>query len=479
MPPRPGWAGPLPEGLDEEELQARLFGPARPGEQRQPLPEMSQVHQQLKGKGVTLRLVWEEYRAVYPDGYGYTQFCAYYRRWQRTLDPPLRQVHPAGEKLFVDWAGATIPWKETATGQGQEAVLFVAVLGASNYTFAQAFAHQRLESWIEAHVQALTFFGGVPQVVVPDNPKTGVVRPCWYEPQLHPTYAEWAAHYGTVVLPARPYAPRDKAKVESGVQHAQRRLVAPLRHQTFFSVGQINQALRPLVHQLNQAPFQKLSGSRHQLFVQLDQPVLQPLPTLPYQLGTWRTAKVNIDYHVQVDWHNYSVPYTLIHQSVEVRLSAQLVELFHKGLRVAVHARSHQRSGFTTEAAHRPKAHQKHLQWTPSRLIEWAQTLGPACGQLVTTLLAHKPHPEQGYRACLGILRLAKGYGPERLESACQHAVALDSCTYRTVASLLKTNRDQLPLPTIQPSTPTPAPTHDNVRGPDYYLPSSDPNPGA
>jgi transposase len=303
--------------------------------------------------------------------------------------------------------------------------------------------------------------------------RTGVRRPCYYEPELHPTYAEMAQHYGTVVIPARPYAPRDKAKAESAVQYAQHRILAALRHQTFFGIGQINAAIRPLLQQLNAHPFQKMSGSRQTWFEQLDRPALQPLPAASYQLAQWKKAQVNIDYHVQVDWHYYSVPYTLVHQPVEVRLRARTVEIFHKGRRLALHLRSFQRGGFTTEPSHRPKAHQKHLEWTPSRLIHWAQTVGPFCGQVVATILERKPHPEQGYRSCLGIMRLAKDYGTQRLEAACRRALALDSCSYKRVASILKTRMDQQPLPT-QPLPPPAVPDHANGRGAAYYqLPRS------
>jgi len=467
-----GLCWPLPEPLDDDQLQTLLFGPpAGSALPPRPLPEMVSLHTELKRKGVTLQLLWEEYRATHPDGYSYTQFCEYYSRWKRTLDLPLRQTYRAGEKLFIDWAGPTIPWHNALANRTEAAGLFIAVLGASNYTFAEAFANQQLENWIDAHLHAFAFFGGVTQLLIPDNVRTGVHRPCYYEPQIHRTYAEMADHYGTVVLPARPYAPRDKAKVESAVQYAEHRLLAPLRHQTFFSVGQINQAIRPLLQQLNAHPFQKLAGSRQQLFEQLDRPALQPLPTIPYELGDWKQAQVNIDYHVQVDWHYYSVPYPLVHQPVEVRLSARMVELFHNGRRVALHPRSFQRGGFTTEPGHRPKAHQQHLQWTPSRLIHWAQSLGPACGQLVATLLARKPHPEQGYRATLGIMRLAKDYGTPRLEAACRRALALDSCNYKSVASILKTKLDQQPLPPRPAPPPPVVPAHDNLRGAAYYQP--------
>ena len=469
-----GLCWPLPEDLDEDQLHALLFEtPLSTTPPSRPLPTMDYLHQELKRKGGTLQLLWEEYRGVHPDGYGYTQFCEYYARWKKTVDLPLRQTYKAGEKTLVDWAGPTLPWHHLAQNRMAQAFLFIAVLGASNYTFAEAFPSQQLDHWIEAHLHAFEFFGGVSQMLAPDNVRTGVSRPCYYEPHLHPTYAEMAAHYGMVVLPTRPYAPRDKAKVESAVLYAERRILAALRDQTFFGVGQINAAIRPLLQQLNTHPFQKMSGSRQELFETLDKPALQPLPTSAYQLAHWRKAKVNIDYHVQVDWHYYSVPYTLVHQPVEVRLSARVVELFHKGRRVALHARSAQRGGFTTEPTHRPKAHQKHLEWTPSPLIHWAKTIGPFCGQLVSTILQRKPHPEQGYRSCLGIMRLAKDYGVERLEAACRRALALDSCSYKSVASLLKTKMDQQPLPPLQALPPPAMPDHDNLRGAAYYQPPS------
>jgi transposase len=465
-----GLRWPLPEALDEAQLHGLLFGAASAASPpSRPLPDMEYLHQELKRKGVTLQLLWEEYRAAYPDGYGYTQFCHYYAGWKRTLEVSLRQPYKAGEKTFLDWAGPTLGWIDPATGQTEAASLFIAVLGASNYTFAEAFVNRQLAHWIEAHIHAFEFFGGVTQVLIPDNERTGVSKPCYYEPTIHATYQELAGHYGTVVIPTRPYAPRDKAKAESAVLHAERRLLAALRDQTFFGVGQINVALRPLLHQLNERPFQKLHGSRRIWFEQVDRPALQPLPKARYAIGQWRTAKANIDYHVQVDWHNYSVPYTLTQQEVEVRLSGRTVEIFHQGRRVALHARSVKRGGFTTDPAHRPKAHQKHLEWTPSRLIGWAQTIGPYCGEVVATLLKRKPHPEQGYRACLGIMRLAKDYGTQRMEKACHRALVLDSCSYKSLASILKTNMDQQPLAEKERPAPPKVPCHANLRGAPYY----------
>lgn len=463
-----GW--PLPDEMDEERLQGLLFPEVFSGSQSsRPLPDMAYIHKELRRKHVTRRLLWEEYRAEHPDGYGYTQFCEHYNRWKAPLEVTLRQRYIAGEKMFVDWAGQTLTFIDPQTGEQHPAFLFVAILGASNYTFAQAFPNQQLFHWIEAHIKAFEFYGGVTRLLVPDNPKTGVNKACYYEPELNPTYEEMARHYSTVVLPTRTYAPRDKSKVESAVLNAERRIVAALRDQTFFSVAEINTAIKRSLKDLNLRSFQKMPGSRVELFKDLDQPVLLPLPARRYELGQWRHAKANIDYHVQVDWHRYSVPYTLTQQEVEVRLSASTVEIFHKGRRVAAHLRSDVRGGFTTDPAHRPRSHQKHLEWTPGRLVDWARTIGPLCAKAVTHLLENKPHPEQGYRACLGIMRLSRGYGTQRMEAACRRALALQTCTYKSIKSILQTKMDQQPLPEPDEAPLPVIAKHPNIRGKAYY----------
>lgn len=471
-----GVSWPLPEQIDDKQLQQLLFSSQRPPEAaRRVLPDMAELHKELRGqrrcKGVTRHLLWEEYRRANPAGYGYTQFCEYYKRFESSLEPVLRQPYRAGEKLFVDWAGETLPVVDPATGIVRQAYLFVAALGASNYTYAEAFESMQLACWVEAHIHAWEFYGGVTAITVPDNAKTAVTTACRYEPALHRTYEELAEHYGTVIIPARSGEPRDKAKVEEAVQNAERRILAVLRHQTFFSLAEANTAIRQALAALNQRTFQKLPGCRAQLFAELDRPALRPLPTRRYELGVWRGAKANIDYHVQVDWHYYSVPYQLVNQPVDVRLSVRTVEIFYRGQRVALHARSYQRGGFTTDPAHRPKAHQRHLDWKPSRLIHWSNhDVGPYCGQAVAKLLASKPHPEQGYRACLGIMRLRRQYGVERLESACQRAVRLDACSYQCIKSILATATDRLPLPPNE--APAAAPIrHENLRGQAYYAP--------
>jgi transposase len=463
---------PLPEAWTEEELLERLLGPGEPPSvvAAAAVPDWARVHEELRRKGVTLRLLWQEYREVHPEGYGYSRFCELYERWAGALDPVLRQVHPPGEKIFVDWAGQTVPIYSSLDGTVTPAFIFVAVLGASNKTYAEAFLNQKLSSWITAHCRAYSFFEGVAKVTVPDNPKTAVIQACRYEPLLHASYQEMANHYGTVIIPARPRRARDKAKVEGGVLIASRLILAALRDQKFFCLQALNVALHAGLIRLNQQPFQKLAGSRDTWFEQQEKPRLLPLPAQPYQLATWLKAKVNIDYHVAVDRHFYSAPHSLIHTELDVRLTETTVELFHKSKRVAAHARSFQTGQSTTIEEHRPKSHQKYLQWTPSRLLHWAGKVGPRCAQLVDHILKSRPHPEMGYRSVLGIMRLGKGVGDERLEAACARALHYGTCSYRSVQSILQNHLEQQPL---EPELPLQSPHHPNVRGKDYYHPQT------
>jgi len=473
-----GLSWPLPADCDERRLEELLRG-ANPEERvgRKAPPDVREIHRELKRKGVTLRLLWEEYRRERPEGYGYTQFCEYYRRFRSGLEPTLRQEYKAGEKMMVDWAGDPLWITDPQTGEKRAVALFVAVLGASSYTFVQVFENRQTASWIEAHMQAWEFFDGVATLTVPDNEKTGVAHACRYEPQLTRVYEELAAHYGTVVLPARAYKPRDKAKVEGAVLHAQRHIMAALRNQTFLSLEQLRTAVRGALLALNLRPFQKLPGSRQELFEQVDRPALRELPAERFEPADWQKAKVNIDYHVQVDWHFYSVPHPLVHEQVEVRLSERMVEIFHRGRRVCAHPRSHRRGSASTDAAHRPKAHARHMAWTPGRLIGWAQNVvGPLCAAVVERLLADKPHPEQGYRSCLGIMRLGRSYAKERLEKACARALAADACSYRSVRSILETGLDRQPLEPA--SAERGVQEHTNLRGAAYYAdaPCEEPN---
>ena len=461
---------PVPEGIDDTRLEELLFGEQTPfSRATRPLPDMEYIHRELRRKGVTLYLLWEEYFSEHPEGYRYTQFCEYYRRWRKRLHPTMRLPHKAGEKMFVDWAGQTIDVIDPDTGINHPASLFVAALGACNYTFAEAFPNQKLPQWIKAHCDAYEYFTGVAKVTVPDNPKTAVTKACRYEPDMNPTYQEMAEHYGTVIIPARAARPRDKAKVENAVQNAERRILAALRHRSFFSLAEVNGAIRKLLEELNSRPFQKMEGSRLSLFEELEKPALLPLPEHRYQFAEWRKARVNIDYHIQVDKHLYSVPYRLVKQEVEVRLTEQTVEVFHRKQRVAGHKRSHTKGRFTTDPTHLPKAHQKHLEWSPGRLIRWAEDIGPQCSRAVKHIIESKPHPEQGYRACLGIMRLSRDHGPQRVEAACQRALAFDICSYQSIKSILKTKLDQEPLPNQEEPATLPVREHENVRGESYY----------
>ncbi len=466
-----GW--PLPEELDDAALADRLWSKtgdssgAQARAHRTP-PEFADIHEQLKRKGVTRQLLWEEYRVAHPlDGYGYTQFCFHYLEWQSHLKLVMRQTHRAGEKLFIDYAGPTVPVVNPVTGKIREAQIFVAVLGASNYTYAEATWTQGLADWIGSHTRAFTFFGGVPELVVPDNLLSAVSKACRYEPLLNTSYDQMLAHYGTAALPARPYKPRDKAKVEVAVQVVERWILARLRKQTFFSLFDLNLAIRQLLTALNQRPFKKLPGCRRSQFEALDQPALRSLPTQAYEYAAWRTARVSLDYHVEIDKHYYSVPHSLLRQQLDVRLTEKTVELFQRGQRVALHVRSQLPGSHSTKAEHMPKAHRAHMEWTPGRLLNWAVQVGPHTRDLVQHLLWNRPHPEMGYRSCLGLLNLAKRFGRERLEAACERAMTLGSPTRRSVVSLLERGLDQLPLPESSPTQPSLL--HENIRGADYY----------
>lgn len=435
-------------------------------------PDFAAVHQGLKQKNVTLALLWEEYVQT-ADGptYQYSRFCDLYREFARRLKRSMRQVHRAGEKLFIDYAGDTVPVVDAATGEISRAQIFVAVLGASSYTFACATATQSQADWLGATAKALAFIGGVPELIIPDNTRSLVGHADRYEPQLQRTTAEFAAHYGAAILPARPYKPQDKAKVEVGVQVVQRWILARLRHRRFFSLAELNEAIAALIEPLNARAFRRLPGSRRSAFETLDRPALRPLPATAFQFATWKRARPNIDYHVEFDGHYYSVPYALAGQAVELRITVSSIECFAAGKRVAVHARSHRRGAFTTLVEHMPASHQAHRQWTPGKLITWGAAIGPHLGEVVRYQLERMPHPEQGYRACLGLMRLARQYGKERLEAAATRAVTLGAMRYRSVASILKSGLDRAPLPTTAPQqTELALPAaHENLRGAHYY----------
>lgn len=459
---------PVPEELDDVALEARLY----PGEPRglpsRPEPDWRAVHLELrKRKDVTLELLWLEYRRDHPDGYSYSHFCARYRAWAETVDPVMRQTYRAGEKMLVDYPGDTLSLVDPKSGEVAPVYLFVATLGASDYTYLEPQRAQDLAAWIGGHVRAFEYFRGVPRILVPDNAKVAVRRPDRYEPELNRTYQEMAAYYSAAIVPARPRRPRDKARVEQMVQMAERWVIAPLRHRIFFSFEELEEAVAELREALNDRPFQKLEGTRRQLYLEMDKPALQPLPDRPYEFALWKVARVGIDYCIEVEGNYYSAPYTLIHQTVDVRMSAAVVEIYHQGRRVGLHPRLFGRGRFHIDPAHQPPAHRAYSEWTPERMVRWAEGIGSKTALFVQAILEQYPHPELGCRSCLGVLRLGKQYPRERMEAAAERALQARALGYRHLRSILEKGLDRLPL---EPeSIRVPVPEHANVRGAGYY----------
>ncbi len=463
-----GLSWPLPGDLDDAALEARVFARPSVTSAGREMPEWASVHRELRRDGVTLQLLWHEYIETHPDGYRYSQFCERYRQWARKLNPSMRQVHRAGEKTFVDYSGKRPHLVDRHTGEERPVELFVAALGASSYIFAEATEAQNLPSWVGSHIRMAESFGGSTAIWVPDNLKSGITTPCRYEPEVNRTYADLAAHYGAVVIPARAGHPKDKPKVEAAVLLAQRWILAVLRNRIFFSLAELNMAIRECVDAINRRLMKKLGVSRRELFEQLDRPALVPLPVDRYEMREWKPCRVNIDYHVDVDHNLYSVPHNLLHEKVEARFTQTTVEVFFRGQRVASHARLMGRGNPATNPAHMPAAHRAHAEWSPSRLIRWGEKTGPATGRVVAEIMRRLPHPEQGYRACLGLMRLGTAYGPDRVEAACARAERLGSARYKTVKNILVSGADRRLFEDDAPPTPS-LPIHDNVRGAGYY----------
>ncbi|MCZ6612829.1 MAG: IS21 family transposase [Planctomycetota bacterium] len=462
-----GLSWPLPDGLSDETLERLLFPPPgkTPNQQRVE-PDWAQVHLESRKPNVTLTLLWVEYRAIDPSGYGYSRFCDLYNAWKGRLRPTMRQNHVAGEKMFVDYAGATVEVIDGTSGEVLQAQIFVAVLGASNYTYAEATRSQTLPDWIGAHCRAFAYFAGVPRQVICDNLKSGVIKACFHEPRINRSYAEMATHYDTAVIPARPRKPRDKAKVEVGVQIVQRWILARLRTRTFFSLGELNQAISELLEQLNARVTRHLGASRRELFEQLDQPALAALPAEPYVYAEWKECKAGLDYHVEIEKHYYSVPHRYLGCKLWARFTDRTVEVFVAGKRIACHMRGHSNRRHTTLDEHMPSAHRRYATWTPQRISRQATSIGSNTEALIDIIMRERRHPEQGFRSCIGILGLAKSYGSERLEAASERALEIGARSYTAVASILKNNLDRR---RAQKATDGPAIRHPNIRGPRYF----------
>jgi transposase len=461
-----GLSWPLPEGMTSAQLDARLYPEKGNRDESHSVPDWKHINKEMKRDGVTRSLLWIEYRQEHPEGYSYSRFCYHFRAWKRHLDPVMRQSHKAGEKLFLDYAGQTIQVIDPETGELREAQVFVATLGASNYTYAEAQWSQSLPNWIGGQVRALDFLGGAPEVFVPDNLKAAVTSPNLYEPDLNPTYQEFARFYGIAVVPARVRKPKDKAKVETGVQVVERWVLAPLRDRKFIGLADANRAIREQLDVLNQREMKHLGQSRLELFEELEKSLLAPLPAQPYEFAVWKRVRVHIDYHVSFEKHQYSVPYTLTGKEVDLRATQTTVEIFSQRRRVASHPRSTAKGRFSTHSVHMPPEHQFYSQWSPERFLKWAGEIGEQTAELISRALNTRRHPEQAYRTCLGILGLAKRDSPERLEAAARRANAAGIRSYKGVNNILKNKLDQLPLePVSQPLLPP----HKNIRGKTYY----------
>jgi transposase len=470
-----GLTWPLPDDTTDAALEARLFASAgagpgtRRGQRRLAEPDWAAVHRELKRKHVTLSVLWEEYIASEPGGYRYSRFCELYRAWEGRLSVTMRQSHAAGDKLFVDYAGDGIPVViDRLTGERRRAQIFVAVLGASSFTYAQATWTQGLADWISGHVGAFEAIGGVPALLVPDNTKVAVIKACLYDPQINRSYADMAAHYGTAILPARPRRPRDKAKVEQAVLMVERWLLGRMRHRIFYSLAEVNAAIADLLRRLNEErPIQRLGVTRRKLLEEIDRSALKPLPESPYVFAEWRICRVSIDYHVEVEAHYYSVPHRFVRSEVEVRFTARTVEIFHKGERIAAHQRMSGNHRHTTVPEHMASSHRRYAGWTIERIRKDAALIGPATAALCDLILDERSHPEQGFRACLGIIRLARSYGCERLDAAAMRAIDIGARTYGSVKSILANNLDRRPSP--KRSADDAPILHPNIRGSRYY----------
>jgi transposase len=465
-----GLSWPLPDDMTDAALEARLFAAGtKQGHRRQAEPDWAAIHRELKRKHVTLSILWDEYIERDPEGYRYSRFCELYRSWESKLSVTMRQTHVGGDKLFVDYAGDTVPVIiDRLTGATRQAQIFVAVMGASNFTYVEATWTQGLGDWITTHTSAFAAIGGVPHLLVPDNTKVAVIKACLYEPQVNRTYAEMAAHYGTAVLPARPYRPRDKAKVEACVLIVERWLIGRLRNRVFYSLAELNAAIGQLLLRLNEErPIRRLGRTRRQLLEELDRPALKPLPIEPYVFAEWRLRRVGIDYHVDVDNHFYSVPHSFARAQVEVRLTTRTVEVFARGERIAAHLRSSGNHKHTTVPDHMPSSHRRYADWTIDRIRRDAASIGPATTALCELILERRPHPEQGFRACIGILRLVRPFGVERLEAAAARAIDIGALSYGSVRSILDHKLDRQAAHQ-RPADGTPI-VHTNIRGARYY----------
>jgi transposase len=465
-----GLTWPLDPSIDIDALEELIYDSINNEPREKVEPDWAYVHKELARKGVTKFLLWQEYKEMHPeDGYQYSRFCELYMRYQKRLQPELRNSYKAGDKAFVDWSGDGIDIVNRETGEVREAPMFVGALGASSYTFVTVKTDRKLHNWIDCHCEMYEFFGGVPALTIPDNEKTGVTSPCNYDPDLNPTYEHMSKHYDTDIFPTRPGKPKDKAGVENAVLNAQRWILAALRNHTFFSVAQAAEAVAAKLKEYNQKEMQLLKTSREALFAEIDKPALKPLPSRRYEYTEWSSPKVHIDYHVQVDKHFYSVPYKFIGERVDASRTRSTIEIFYKEKRIAIHRRLYNSRNPSTQSEHMPPVHKNFAEWNPERFLRWAEKFGASTRLVIKQNLEARRHPEQAYRGCQGILRLGKRYGEERLEAACARAVHVQTTNFKSINSILENGLDKKPLPSMDLRDQMLMPVHDNIRGPEDY----------
>ncbi len=461
-----GITWPLPIGSTEQELYKLCVLPVNIKTRNRPTPDWNYIQQELCKKGLTLQLLWREYRMQYPEGLGYAQFCNHYKAYKKTINPVMRQHHKAGEKSFVDYAGMTMEWVDL-NGEVFTAEIFVGCLGASQLIFVEATPSQQLEDWINSHINMFEFFTGVTEIVVPDNLKAGITKSHRYDPDINANYQHFAAHYGTAIVPARARAPKDKAKVENAVGIVERQILAPMRNMIFTSISAINSEIKIRLKILNNQQFQKMNASRWQLFEQIDKPALKPLPSERYQYALWKKAKINIDYHFVIDGHYYSVPHQYIGKQVTIRCTQKVIECMHMGERIATHERNHKQHNFTTIKEHMPTSHQEQAKFSADMLKQWASKIGSNTVNFITHMMSSRAIEQQAYRACLGVLRLSNKYGILRLEKACAKALLVGATRYQQIENILRNNLEEVPIENnLNNTKPL---DHENIRGAKYY----------
>jgi transposase len=459
-----GLVWPLPDDCTDEKLDERLFARQEQTSGKK-LPDWKLVQRELLKKNMTLSVVWENYKKENPDGYERSQFCHLFKAWEGSSEIRMAQNHAPGERMWIDWSGQTAPLTDPETGEVNRVQIFVAAFGASQKLFARAFPSQELQYWLAAQVAAFRFYGVLPTFAVPDNTKTGITSPNRYEPEFNLEYAEFARHYSLAVIPARVRKPRDKGKVENGVQRVEQRVLARLEGRTFLSLDELNEEIARLMEELNSRVMRGPDASRNQLFEEIDRPAARPLPKLPYEFASWKKAKVGPNHHVAFEGHGYSVPHTLVGKGVAIRCSSQTVQVFDGAKIVATHPRSIRRLGYTTEPSHRPKSHREYIDWSPDRLVRWAHKCGASVGKLVQAMLEAKLYPQHGYNSAFGLIGLGKKYGLKRLNAACARAHASGALSYKSVKSILEKNLDQIEFRSEERSMPV----HENVRGGGYF----------